>query len=89
MFKSVLVLFSRFHGTIRRCPYFDTKLDPVRIVMAAPRALLKDGKLPTDRHLVVATESLPRGGRRTLGSMREDVQLHSTRSCMIPLENTW
>jgi ATP phosphoribosyltransferase len=37
-------------------PYFDTKLDPVRIVMAAPRALLVNGKLPTDRHLVVATE---------------------------------
>merc|ERR1719421_1554313 len=36
--------------------YYDLKLDPVRIVMAAPRELLVDGKLPTDRHLVVATE---------------------------------
>jgi ATP phosphoribosyltransferase len=37
-------------------PYFDTKLDPVRIVLAAPKELLVNGKLPTDRHLVVATE---------------------------------
>jgi len=37
-------------------PYFDTKLDPVRIVLAAPKELLVDGKLPTDRHLVIATE---------------------------------
>ena len=33
--------------------YFDTKLDPVRIVLAAPKELLVDGKLPTDRHLVL------------------------------------
>ncbi len=33
----------------------NTELDPVRIVAAAPRDLLEDGKLP-DRHLVIASE---------------------------------
>jgi ATP phosphoribosyltransferase len=33
----------------------DTGLDPVRIVAAAPRALLRDGRLPR-RRLVIATE---------------------------------
>jgi ATP phosphoribosyltransferase len=33
----------------------DTGLDPVRVVAAAPEALLVDGRLP-DRHLVVASE---------------------------------
>jgi ATP phosphoribosyltransferase len=37
-------------------PYFNTKLDPVRIVLAAPKELLVEGKLPTNRHLVIATE---------------------------------
>jgi ATP phosphoribosyltransferase len=34
----------------------DTGLDPVRIVAAASEQLLEDGKLPTDRRLVVASE---------------------------------
>jgi ATP phosphoribosyltransferase len=34
---------------------FDTGLDPVRLVAAAPAALLRDGRLPT-RRLVVASE---------------------------------
>jgi len=33
----------------------DTELDPVRIVAAAPKSLLEDGRLP-DRPLVIATE---------------------------------
>lgn len=33
----------------------DTELDPVRLVVAAPRALLVEGRLP-ERHLVVASE---------------------------------
>ena len=33
----------------------DTKLNPVRLVVAAPHALLEDGKLPK-RHLVIASE---------------------------------
>ena len=51
--------------------YYDLKLDPVRIVMAAPRELLVDGKLPTDRHLVVATECAPPGmGRNVRNTIR-------------------
>lgn len=34
----------------------DTGLDPVRVVAAAPGHLLPDGRLPTDRPLVVASE---------------------------------
>lgn len=34
---------------------FDTRLDPVRLVAAAPRELLVEGRLP-ERHLVVASE---------------------------------
>ena len=34
----------------------DTGLDPVRVVAAAPESLLCDGRLPTDRTLVVASE---------------------------------
>lgn len=34
----------------------DTGLDPVRIVAAAPPTVLRDGELPTDRPLVVASE---------------------------------
>lgn len=34
----------------------DTRLDPVRLVAAAPAALLRDGKLPTGTPLVVASE---------------------------------
>lgn len=34
----------------------DTGLDQVRLVAAAPAGLVKDGKLPTDRPLVVASE---------------------------------
>ena len=34
----------------------DTELDPVRVVAAAPAALLAGGTLPADRRLVVATE---------------------------------
>lgn len=34
----------------------DTNMDPVRVVAAAPTALVRDGKLPTDRPLVVASE---------------------------------
>jgi ATP phosphoribosyltransferase len=34
----------------------DTGLNPVRIVAAAPRSILVDGRLPTDRPLVVASE---------------------------------
>ncbi|MBK8976976.1 MAG: ATP phosphoribosyltransferase [Planctomycetes bacterium] len=34
----------------------DTRLDPVRIVAAAPADLLVDGRLPADRPLVVASE---------------------------------
>jgi ATP phosphoribosyltransferase len=34
----------------------DTGLDPVRIVAAAPTTLLVDGRLPSDRPLVVASE---------------------------------
>lgn len=34
----------------------DTGLDPVRIVAAAPKAMLVDGALPTDRPLVIASE---------------------------------
>ncbi len=34
----------------------DTGLDPVRVVAAAPAALLQDGALPAGRRLVVATE---------------------------------
>ena len=34
----------------------DTGLDPVRVVAAAPVSLLKDGDLPNDRPLVVASE---------------------------------
>ncbi|MGE3880896.1 MAG: ATP phosphoribosyltransferase [Planctomycetota bacterium] len=34
----------------------DTGLDPVRIVAAAPSSILVDGRLPTDRRLVVASE---------------------------------
>ncbi|MDH3222603.1 MAG: ATP phosphoribosyltransferase, partial [Gemmatimonadota bacterium] len=34
----------------------DTRLDPVRVVAAAPRSLLQAGRLPTDRRLVVASE---------------------------------
>ena len=34
----------------------DTGLDPVRIVAAAPPAVLVDGRLPRDRHLIVASE---------------------------------
>jgi len=36
-------------------PYFDTGLDPVRVVVAAPEKLLVNGKLPK-RHLRLATE---------------------------------
>lgn len=36
--------------------YFDTKLDPVKVVVAAPEQLLIDGELPKDRHLRVASE---------------------------------
>jgi len=34
----------------------DTRLDPVRVVAAAPTSLLVDGTLPEDRRLVVASE---------------------------------
>ncbi|MCC6527051.1 MAG: ATP phosphoribosyltransferase [Polyangiaceae bacterium] len=34
----------------------DTELDPVRLVAAAPLALLRGGELPRDRRLVVASE---------------------------------
>ncbi|HNM46535.1 MAG TPA: ATP phosphoribosyltransferase [Candidatus Sumerlaeota bacterium] len=34
----------------------DTELDPVRIVVAAPKSLLVDGKLPAGRKLLVASE---------------------------------
>lgn len=34
----------------------DTGLDPVRVVAAAPAAVLVDGRLPTDRPLVAASE---------------------------------
>ncbi len=34
----------------------DTGLDPVRLVAAAPPSALKNGRLPTDRPMVVATE---------------------------------
>jgi ATP phosphoribosyltransferase len=34
----------------------DTGLDPVRLVAAAPSGLLRDGRLPADRKLVVASE---------------------------------
>ncbi|KNC48800.1 histidinol dehydrogenase [Thecamonas trahens ATCC 50062] len=39
-------------------PYFATGMDPVRVVVAAPDALLAahGGSLPTDRKLVIATE---------------------------------
>ena len=39
-------------------PYFATGMDPVRVVAAAPDALLaaNNGELPTDRQLVIATE---------------------------------
>jgi ATP phosphoribosyltransferase len=36
-------------------PYFDTGLDPVRVVVAAPEKLLVDGQLPK-RHMRLATE---------------------------------
>lgn len=34
----------------------DLELDPVRVVAAAPEDLLVDGKLPTDREIIVASE---------------------------------
>lgn len=34
----------------------DLELDPVRVVAAAPKALLVDGALPTDREIIVASE---------------------------------
>ena len=40
-------------------PYFNTGLDPVRVVVAAPENLLVDGKLPR-RHLRIATEYVVR-----------------------------
>jgi len=45
----------------------DTGLDPVELVAAAPGALLENGRLPTDRRLVVASE-YERITRRWIGA---------------------
>jgi phosphoribosyl-ATP pyrophosphohydrolase/phosphoribosyl-AMP cyclohydrolase/histidinol dehydrogenase len=37
-------------------PYFDTGLDPVRVVVAAPEKLLVEGRLPVGRRMRLATE---------------------------------
>ncbi|HZD24433.1 MAG TPA: ATP phosphoribosyltransferase [Acidimicrobiia bacterium] len=51
----------------------NTKLDPVRVVAAAPESLLVDGKLP-DRPLVVASE-LERLSRKWIAERRLDATL--------------
>ncbi len=51
----------------------DTGLDPVRVVAAAPEALIEDGALP-DRHLVVASE-LGRLATRWIEERRLDATL--------------
>ncbi len=55
----------------------DTGLSPVRLVVAAPDNILVDGKLPTDRKIVIATE-YPNLARRWVQANQVDAEILQT-----------